>query len=124
MYNASERKDIRAAEKAAKLAEIQRTDFIKASMATEGGRHWFYDLLVRCHIFASTFTGEALSSANAEGERNIGLMIYTDIMRACPDLFIRMMQEANERELINGRRTAKSSGDPDDEYTGIEDANG
>lgn len=130
MRNASERKDIRRQEKAAKLRETQRIDFIIGAMSTKQGRIWFHDFLAACHIFADPFTGDALVEAYSKGERNMGLSVYRDIVGNCPDLFVQMMQEANEQEILNERRTESESdaGDSDgtdpDEFPGSPDADG
>jgi hypothetical protein len=118
MRNASERKDIRRAEKAAALAERSRTEFVVAAMGTVQGRAWFHDLLVRASIFDGSFTGDALLEAFAKGQRNIGLMIYNDIVSNCPDSFVQMMREANIQEIINDRRST------DDERAGSSDGDG
>ena len=115
MRNASERKDIRRQEKAAKIRETQRIDFIIGAMSTRQGRIWFHDFLAVCHIFADPFTGDALLEAYSKGERNIGLSVYRDIVANCPDLFVIMMQEANEQEILNERRAeSESDGNADD----------
>ena len=129
MRNASERKDIRRQEKAAKLRETQRIDFIIGAMSTKQGRIWFHDFLAACHIFADPFTGDALVEAYSKGERNMGLSVYRDIVGNCPDLFVQMMQEANEQEILNERRAeSESDGGPDgtdpDEFPGSPDADG
>ena len=116
MRNAAERKDIRAAEKVSARLDRDRFEFIGTAMSTIHGRVYFYDLLVRTHAFASSFTGEALSSAFAEGERNIGLQVYNDIMLACPEQFISMMREANEREKAYERSSDTGSPDDGDDY--------
>lgn len=108
MYNASERKEIRRAEKAAKQRETERIDFVIGAMSVRQGRAWFHDLLASCHIFNDPFTGDALVEAYSKGERNIGLSIYRDLVGNCPDLFVRMMQEANEKEIINDRASDAS----------------
>src|SRR6266704_2332873 len=97
-YNASERKDVRRAEKEAKLAERQRHEITTYIMSTAPSRAWMYDKLEICHVFRSSFSTDALAMAFAEGERNIGLQLVGDIMVACPDDYILMMREANERE--------------------------
>ncbi len=124
MRNASERKDIRRYEKAAKIAEQDRINFIVAAMSTSAGRTYFRDLLASCHIFADPFTGDALLEAYSKGERNIGLKIYNDIVTNCPDDFVLMMKEANIAEQVNERRdsddrdTDDADGSPDGEFAG------
>lgn len=104
MRNASERKDIRRAEKLAAENERARIEFVVAAMGTEQGRTWFYNVLSFCAIFDGTFSGDALTEAFTKGQRNIGLMIYNDIVSHCPDQFVAMMKEATIKEITNDRR--------------------
>lgn len=104
-YDASNRKDVRRAEKAADIAERNRINYLIAAMGTLQGRVWFHDLLTACHIFADPFTGDALREAHSKGERNVGLRIYTEIVTHCPDHFVTMMKEATiHKEIQDGRR--------------------
>lgn len=112
--NASERKDIRRYEKAAKLEEQNRINFVVAAMSTSAGRTYFRNILASCHIFADPFTGDALLEAYSKGERNIGLMIYNDIVTNCPDYFVLMMKEANIAEQVNERRDSDDDRADDD----------
>ncbi len=111
MYDASSRKDIRAAEKRAATAERNRAAYIVNAMVTTIGRAWFFDLLERCHCFQEPFTGNALQEAFLKGERTIGLAVLADIHRYAPDQYIAMMTEANHRELANGRRDTVDNSD-------------
>ena len=113
-YNASERTDVREADKAARLAQRQDLDITRDIMRTAAGRQWMYRKLALCHVHATTFTGQALHSAFAEGERNIGLMLEAEILLACPDDFILMIKEANERDItgdITRRNRKRANGD-------------
>lgn len=118
MYNATNRKDIRKAEKVAEVENQRRINFIVAAMSTAEGRIWFHDLLSRCHIFADPFTGDALLEAYSKGERNVGLQIYSDIVTHCPDYFVTMMKEASIRELTNARRSESADESDTDEPIG------
>ena len=125
MRNASERKDIRRAEKISAEFERQRVDFVVAAMGTKQGRAWFHNLLAACAIFDGSFSGDALLEAFIKGQRNIGLMVYNDIVGNCPDHFVTMMNEANIKEIANDRRNDidvdSADGTADDEYLGSED---
>lgn len=124
MRNASERKDIRRLEKFAAEAERARIEFVVAAMDTRQGRAWFYNLLAVCSIFDGSFTGDALLESFTKGQRNIGLMVYNDIVSNCPDAFVMMMKEAKIQEQVNERRAESdnaSAGSPDGEYAGGED---
>lgn len=100
MYDASSRKDIRRAEKAAALAEADRINYLCSAMSIPQGRAWFYDLLERCHLFNQPPVFETNKDYFAFGERNIGTQIFDDILRNCPDDYIQMMREANERSIV------------------------
>jgi hypothetical protein len=123
MYDASSRKDIRRAEKAASRAEADRVEFIRAALSTFQGRAWFHDLLAFCHIFADPFSGDALREAYSKGERNIGLYIYNDVVTHCPDQFIRMMREAHEKELAYEQSGRNDPGDGGDDLDDDSPAN-
>ena len=112
--NASDRKSIRRLEKAAKLADEQRRQVITSLMSTSFGREWMWDVLSRCHCFATTFNGDALTSAFAEGQRAVGLSLLSDIMTACPDSYLQAQRESNERSSLDERRSSAESdgGDP------------
>ncbi len=95
--NASDRKSIRAAEKAALLRDVQRREVIGEIMSTTYGRAWLWDTLATCSIFHTTFNGDALASAFQEGRRSVGLALLADILAHCPDQYITAMREHNER---------------------------
>lgn len=96
-YNASDRKQIRAAEKAQQRADFEKIDFLKSMLSSPGGRLWFYDLLESCHLFSDPFTGNPYQEAFLKGERNVGLRIFADITAHCPDQYLSMMKDANGR---------------------------
>lgn len=112
MYDASSRKDIRAAEKAARLAERDRIHYLQAAMSTWQGRAWFCDLLEFCHLFSDPFTADALKEAYLKGERNVGLRIFADIITHCPDDYIRMMRESNARRVEADTKRNRDAIDP------------
>src|SRR6266702_1556336 len=110
MYDASNRKDVRKAEKAARQQERTRQDIIKGIMSVAGGRSWMLDILESCHVFASSFSIDSSRMAFSEGERNVGLQLLNDIMAACPDQYVVMMRERNERNLAAERTRADPRG--------------
>jgi hypothetical protein len=113
--NAADRKSVRRLEKAAKLAESNRRAVITQLMSTAPGREWVWDILAQCHCFATTFNGDALTSAFAEGERNVGLRLLADILAACPDQYIQAQRESNDRNSLNERRSSTESDGRDSE---------
>ena len=124
-YDASSRKDVRAAQKQARLAEQQRREIVNGIMSVEPGRRWMCDILEVCHIFATSYSDVGLRMSFMEGQREVGLRLLMDIMQSCPDQYIQMMRERNERNAADDARARKGSRRDDsrsDEASGVEDA--
>lgn len=76
------------------LTTRQQDELIAANiMSTPHGRAWYWRKLEAAHIFATDFTGEALSGAFRQGERNIGIQLHAELMRAAPDAYVLMIKE-------------------------------
>lgn len=112
-YDATNRKDIRKAEKAEAELTRTRVEFLRAALSTKQGRTWFYHFLTDCHIFSDPFSGEPYREAYLKGERNVGLRIFAEISQYCPDQYITMIKEENER-------LAQSLAEPDDTESGLD----
>src|SRR5215510_15756302 len=131
-YDASNRRDVRTAQKLAKVAEQQRKEIMNGIMSVTPGRKWMCELLETCHIFATSFSDSQLRMAFMEGQREIGLRMLSDIMAACPDQYVEMMRERNARSSTDearfSRRSAAdtdgrdSNADSDDESDGDDSA--
>ena len=121
MYNAGDRKHIRQQEKASKQAEASAGEVIRSLMSTITGRAWMYGRLESAHIFSASYSNDSHLTAFREGERNQGLMLLNDIMRHCPDAYILMTREANDRYSASERtRSSDSNGrdsEPSDDAT-------
>jgi hypothetical protein len=117
MYDASNRKDIRRAEKEAHQAEVRALDYLKAAMTIPAGRAWFFDLLEECHCFNEVPNWEPYQEMYYKGMRNVGLRVFAQITAHCPDDYILMMKEANarriERDIRDNRTAAEQSGGED-----------
>jgi hypothetical protein len=114
--NATNRQQIRAAEKEAKAAAAERLEVIRGLMMVRASRRWVFDRLAAAGVFTSIFSTNALTMAFNEGQRNQGLALLADIMAACPERFIEMLQEQQTREaaaerMRNGRPS--NGADPD-----------
>jgi hypothetical protein len=121
-YNAANTKHIRDAKRADRQRENERGEIISRIMASQSGRFYFYDRLVRSHVFETSFSRDGLQTAFNEGERNIGLQDLLDIVRYCPDQYILMMREATDREHANARRLTDSAADGSGESDGRDDS--
>ena len=112
-FNAAERKDVRAAEKAARIAERERQDVIRNLCSTYAGRRYIWERLASAGIFVAVPPTDALQMAFAEGIRSQGLALLNDVLTACPDQYVRMMQESNERNLTQRSPAGERSSSPD-----------
>ena len=120
-YDASNRRDVKQAEKQAKLAEQQRREIISGIMSVAPGRSWVCDLLEHCHIFHTSYNDILHRMAFMEGQREVGIRLLSDIMGACPDQYVLMMRERNERDTAyeSGRSSKDANGgyrQPDPDY--------
>jgi hypothetical protein len=95
-FNASDPAQVAAKRRSAGKKRKDRESIVYTILSTQSGREWMHSLLESCHCFNSSFTGEALTMAFREGERNIGLMITAQIMKAAPDEFVLMLKEHNK----------------------------
>lgn len=109
MYDASNRRHVADAAKAAKAAEQERLNIVRGIMSLKAGRAYIHDELVSCHVFATSFTTDALQMAFSEGERNRGLRLLNDVTLVDPEGYVDMMREANERQLAADRRQQQSA---------------
>lgn len=108
--SASSRQEIRRLEKAAKLREIHEREAIIAIMSNKPGRTWMWGHLEFAGVFQDRFLGDGLKDAHASGVRTFGLRLLSDITVHCPELFLEMLRESNERRTeLNSIAERRSS---------------
>ena len=124
-YDPTNRRDVKTAQKQAKVADQQRREIVNGIMSVGPGRRWICDLLETCHIFATSYSDVGLRMAFLEGQREIGIRLLMDIMASCPDQYVTMMRERNERQSANDSRSERRREDanggnlePDDSGSG------
>jgi len=123
-YDAGNRKDVRALEKESKFENQQRMEVIKGIMSVPPGRKWMYDLLFRCHVFSTSYSDLGLRMSFMEGQREVAIWVLTDIMSACPDSYVEMMREANERQSAIDSRLSRKDAYGGDKGSGPDDGSG
>lgn len=116
-YNANNKRQIREAKKMARQDHLAKLATVNQLMSTNQGRQYVYNLLCICHVFSPSFNTNALSMAFAEGERNVGLILMADIMAICPDQYINLQREANDRHLAADARTSANDTASGDDTT-------
>jgi hypothetical protein len=91
--------DVRTVEKREKLRRERdraKEDFVRAALGSREGRIWFWDLLARCGVFRNPWTANALVTAHACGEMNVGQEVLAEVTRLVPDYFATMLKENND----------------------------
>lgn len=65
-------------------------------MADKRGRRVMHRQLEAAGVYRLSHTGEALSSAFNEGQRNRGLALLAELNAHCPDEYLLMLKEQRE----------------------------
>jgi hypothetical protein len=88
-----------------RLAQVNEAEDFKWLMGSKRGRRILWRFLDRAGVFRLSFNTNAMQMAFAEGNRNEGLRILSQIHTLCPELYPTMTKEnANERIADDGRR--------------------
>lgn len=95
-FDAGDKQQVNDRNRDLKRREYRRREYLHRIMGDQVGREWLWDILVRCHMNATSFTGDPLTSAFNEGERNIGLQINADMQRF-PAEYLLMLKENGGR---------------------------
>lgn len=74
--------------------QLQLEDDIRLVMSHQSGRRFVWRYLDRAGMWRSSFTGDRQGTDFREGMRNVALMLWADLQKACPEL-LRTMQEEN-----------------------------
>lgn len=109
MTNAANIRDIATKQKRAKSDSETEKLVLRTLMSQVDGRRYIWLRLSECNVWASTFTGDALTGAFREGERNVGLKLFGAVSRLCPNEFMCMTIENSAVELKeedNGRSSS------------------
>jgi len=74
---------------------------VKDLLTTPERRYVVRQLLAAAGIRQSTFTGNALSGAFAQGYQAFGLMLEDVTSRSAPELFLKMLEENYNEQVVN-----------------------
>lgn len=97
----------------AKRRRERNLNDIRHIVATVEGRRLYWNLMVTCGIFKTTFTGETNGTMFNEGRRSIGLKMLYDLMEAKPSVFEQMKRE-NDSELKREQNEIEEEIEKDD----------
>lgn len=88
------------ADKAREAVEQDRLAAVDYVMSHHNGRQFVWDLLSDCGVFHTTFAGEQTHhTAFAEGKRQVGLALLTQIEESHPNGYAIMRAEAADRRV-------------------------
>lgn len=96
----------------AQLAEQTAVSDMQWLMGDVRGRRFVHRLLERAGIYRLTFTGDALSSAFNEGQRNSGLRLMNELLQHCPKRLSEMQRENLKHERRDDRTSTSTGDDP------------
>lgn len=97
MSNAANPGMVKNQERKSKDARKQAVEDIRLILSSVNGRRFFWRYLTECGVFKTSFTGNSENTIFLEGQRNIGLMLMSDLNEADPKAYITMLNE-NQKE--------------------------
>lgn len=92
----SDEKSVRDRDKDLLNREASLDLALRDIMSKPHQRAWVWQLLESAHIFGNPFDID--SSRNTDfmlGEQNVGKQVLAQLTRACPDLYVQAIQEAD-----------------------------
>lgn len=94
-YDASDEKQVKAAQEASKRREQERREIEAAILASPQGREWLYQILKDCHSFEQRFpmSGNLFEAGFFAGERDVGIRLMNHFAAASPEHYGRMIKE-------------------------------
>ncbi|HGA3340235.1 TPA: hypothetical protein ACIR6E_001177 [Enterobacter roggenkampii] len=72
-------------------------DDIQFVMGSEHGRRVIWSLLEKGQVFGACFNVDPHITAFNEGQRNLALVLFSRVMTACPEQYLKMADEAKNR---------------------------
>ena len=100
--NQESNRELAIKEAQASQAEVRQD--LRWLMSERRGRRIVWRLLSDAGVFQLSFHTNAMQMAFNEGIRNKGLKMLNDLLANCPELYTRMVEEANERNT-SGRKS-------------------
>ena len=82
----------------AQLERERQFEEFRFILSTTGGRNWIWRLLSECKIYKAKVTDPLLTFREI-GREDIGLWVLAEIMETEPYAYIKMQEEAKEREI-------------------------
>lgn len=94
LHNASDEVKVRGRKRQENLQQMQDNADLAWVMSDPRGRRFIWRLLGFCGIHQDSFHTNALTMANNEGRRKVGLFLEVETLTACAGSFQTMQAEA------------------------------
>ena len=78
----------------------QQDEDLRGALRTEAGRRLIWRLIDKHRPHGSSYTGEALSSAFADGRKELGRWLLTECQRVSLGDYSRMLSEALQAPVV------------------------
>lgn len=95
----SNERQIKRAQKQAKLDAQTDRVILQTLMQRPDGRRWVWLQLEFAQVFVGNGNLDPQVMAFEKGQRNSGLKLFQDVMAHCPNEFVKMMQENSAARL-------------------------
>jgi hypothetical protein len=102
-YDASDPQDVAEKRRDWKARQNLFDHSLRNILRSSEGRIFLYDMLSQCHIFQNPFSADLAKMAFACGEMNIGQWLLAHITRLNPEMYMKMLEEENDRTYYKPR---------------------
>ncbi len=94
----SEVKQGRKIKEREELKRLEKKEDLKWVLSTERGRRFIWNLLAQTGIHKLSFHQHNGVMSFNEGMRNVGNIVFNDVMQTAPEAYFEMSRENQERE--------------------------
>ena len=92
--NSSDEEQVKNAERKEKYRDKEEDMDLQFILSTLQGRRFMWRFLSDCGVFKLSFADNALHTAFHEGERNVGLRLFTKINEIDSEAYFKMVKES------------------------------
>lgn len=93
-YDAGDEQQVNKRKRTAGRIRKEKESFLASVLAQKGGRAWLWEILEFTGTMRTSFSQDPHETSFKEGQRNVGLKIMADIMKAAPEQYAVMTEEA------------------------------
>ena len=97
VYNAGDEEQVKERKLQGRFNRKRKLAVVKELMGTADGRTFVHEFLGLCHLYVAVAGPDTHMTYFKDGERNVGLRLVNDLLEASPELYLKMLQEAQER---------------------------